>query len=155
MRTLKILIWIAILYGIFGNKQLHFVSAQQKGEDRRVARLETFLAHYHSPLQGHAKHFVAMADVYGLDYRLLPVVSCVESSCGKHYKYNAFGWGSDSIDFGNDAQDITTIARKISTLSYYQTYRKTQDLHDFALAYNGPYAEDYYKKLTYFMEKIK
>ncbi len=58
--------------------------------------LEAFFDKYNSPLKPYAKDFINVADKYNLDYKLLPSISCIESSCGKHLipgSYNPFGWG--------------------------------------------------------------
>ncbi|MEK6880451.1 MAG: hypothetical protein AABY22_12620, partial [Nanoarchaeota archaeon] len=60
-----------------------------------------------------------------------------------------------TIDYGTDAQDIAGIANALNTLSYYKTYLKTKNLRDFAKAYNGEFAEDYYWHLIYFYDKIR
>jgi len=121
---------------------------------RRAEALQRFFASQRSPLEPYAQDFIRIANTYDLPYYLLPVVSCVESSCGKNYQKNAFGWGSDKIDYGNDFEDIQMIAQKISSLPVYKEYMKTKDLFDFALAYNHPYAKAYYKKLIYFRSQL-
>lgn len=127
---------------------------QEKQIDIRVKKLELFFESFDSPFRKYSSEFVKVADEKGLDYRLLPVVACVESSCGKNYKLNAFGWASDRIDFGSDVDDIGGLADKIAKLSYYKEYKRSGRLYDFALAYNGNYAEDYYRKLNWFWERI-
>lgn len=62
----------------------------------RVEVLEKFFKKYDSPLAESADTFVAVADRYDMDYRLLPAISCLESGCGKVLipgTYNAWGWG--------------------------------------------------------------
>lgn len=137
-----------------GNNIQYIHKQQSKPVDIRIEKVKAFFDRFNSPFGKYAHIFIEVADNNKLDYRLLPLVACVESSCGKHYKRNAFGWGSDRIDFGNDADDIREIAYKISTLAYYEAYRRSGSIYDFALAYNGPYAEDYYKKLNWFLEKL-
>ncbi len=68
---------------------------ETKTVDRTLV-LERFFEKYKSPLKEHADTFVEVADKYGMDYRLLPALSCQESSCGKKLipgTYNPFGWG--------------------------------------------------------------
>lgn len=154
MKLLFFLIILSIFYGT-SRQQLHIETIKHENQDPRVGKVERFLAYYHSPLTYMAKDFVRIADRNNLDWRLMVVISCVESSCGKHYQKNAFGWGSDSIDYGDDRTDLTIIANRISSLSYYQTYKKTGNLHDFAVAYNSANSEAYYGKLIYFWEKLK
>src|SRR3990167_11513454 len=65
-----------------------------KKKDPRIERLKVFFNDFDSPLAGLSTTFIKAADKNKLDWKLLPVVACVESSCGKYYKYNVFGWGS-------------------------------------------------------------
>ena len=150
MRFLKLFIWIIILYVFLPKQTVYVSSIQATPEDGRRAKLEAFFTAKKSPLVPLADVFIREADANGLDWRLLPSVACVESSCGKNYRNNMFGWGSDQIDYGTDEQDIAQIAHKIRNLSYYQIYRKSGRLYDFALAYNGPYVQDYFEKISYF-----
>jgi hypothetical protein len=138
------------------SKYDHPIQKEQshKQVDRREEDLRQFFDSFDSPLTPLSDEFVAVADRNGLDYRLLPVVACVESSCGKNFKLNAFGWGSDNIDFGNDSNDLSSIASKIKELSYYKTYRQSGELYDFALAYNRSYAQEYFEKLNWFWKRI-
>ena len=98
---------------------------QTKQVDVRYERLDVFFESFNSPFRKYSSSFVEVADKYGLDYRLLASVSCVESSCGKNYKNNAFGWDSDRVDFGPDVDDLDAIANKITTLSYYKEYKRS------------------------------
>jgi hypothetical protein len=62
---------------------------------RKVNEVRGFLEKYKAPLAANAEDFVRAADIYKIDYRLLPSISIVESSGGKHLfkPYNPFGWG--------------------------------------------------------------
>lgn len=152
---IRIIILFLTFYVLFGQQSNISYAQQETKVDIRVEKLKAFFKSFNSPFEKLSKDFVKSSDLYGLDYRLFAVVSCVESSCGKRYLYNAFGWGSDSIDYGNDTEDLYRISNRISTLSHYKTYRKTKDLRDFALAYNGSYSQSYYEKLKYFWRKIQ
>jgi hypothetical protein len=154
MRFLKLFIWIIILYVFLPKQTVYVSSIQSPPEDGRRLRLEAFFKAKGSPLVPLAGVFIREADKNGLDWKLLPAVCCAESSCGKNYNKNAFGWGSDQIDYGTDEQDIAQIANRIRTLSYYQIYRKSGRLFDFAVAYNGHYAQDYFEKIAYFYEDL-
>ena len=59
-------------------------------------RIDAYLAG--SPLSGHGKTFAEAAWDYGVDPRLSPAISCVESSKGAvcFRPHNAWGWGSSS-----------------------------------------------------------
>ncbi len=122
-------------------------------EDREVA-LNRFFARFNSPWEGQGNEFVAIADKYSLDYRLIPTIGGVESSLGKNCSGNCFGWANGKKDCGTDLQDAECVAEGISRLSYYARFRETGSLRDFAFAYNKVYAESYYSKLVYFYEKL-
>jgi len=124
-------------------------SSKVEEADPRPEALDRFFARFNSPWEGQGNEFVDIAVKYKLDYRLLPIVGCVESSCGKNYRLNAFGWGSDII-----AIDTEGVAEKIATLSYYKRYRETGSLADFAKSYNKPHWEEYLGKLTWFYQKL-
>ena len=51
-----------------------------------------------SPLGGYGSEFVDAAAEYGIDYRLLPAISCIESGKGRDCfkSHNAWGWGNSS-----------------------------------------------------------
>jgi hypothetical protein len=135
-------------------QQLSDASIEFKAEDQRINQVEDFFVKTNSPFKKYAKDFIEVADKYQMDWKLLPVISMVESTGGKNYILNGFGWGSDRIDFGSDVDDIDGVAGKINSLSYYQKYKKTGLLRDFAMAYNYPYWEKYQSKLIYFYEKF-
>ena len=62
----------------------------------RKEALTSFFEKYNSPLIESTETFIEVADKYNMDYRLLPAISCMESTCGKHLipdTYNPFGWG--------------------------------------------------------------
>jgi hypothetical protein len=150
---------LLLIFLLIYDNQLHtkhpVETPQQKVQvDIRVTRLEAFFQSYHSSFSSLSGVFIQEADKNGIDWKLLPSIACVESSCGKNYQRNAFGWGSDSLDFGSDSDDITGVAQKIASLSYYTPYRKSGRLYDFALAYNNAHADEYVQKLEYFYEKL-
>lgn len=64
-----------------------------EAKDPRVRKVKEFLKAKGSPMVEHADEFVSLADAYGLDYTLMPAISCKESSCGKHLAntFNPFG----------------------------------------------------------------
>lgn len=61
-----------------------------------ASRIDAYLAG--SPLAGYGKTFAEAAWNYGVDPRLSPAISCVESSKGAvcFKSHNAWGWGSSS-----------------------------------------------------------
>ncbi|MBI4038227.1 glucosaminidase domain-containing protein [Candidatus Daviesbacteria bacterium] len=73
---------------------------EAKKLDQRARILADYFASYNSPLQYQAQDFIEAADTYGVDWKLVPAISGVESTFGrKAYGYNAWGWGI----YGNQA----------------------------------------------------
>lgn len=89
----------------------------EAGKVDRVLVLRKFLEKYNSPLADNAETFVKVADKYHLDYRLLPAISCMESTCGKFLipdSYNAWGWGiygNQAIHFDDFDQGIEEVGK--------------------------------------------
>ncbi len=133
--TLKAIIAICMLMAFVQAKQamaldlLAYVKAQEKPQQPpeemfftiekqrvdRTASLRAFFKKYNSTLEPYSAHFVTTADKYGLDYRLLPAISCVESTCGKFYipsSNNPFGWGI----YGNKVTSFESMEAGIDTV---------------------------------------
>lgn len=84
--------------------------------DERAKILSDYLAKYNSPMQYSAQDFVDAAELYGLDWRMLPAIAGVESTFGKFIPggYNAWGWGvygTNVIYFKSWRDGIFTIAK--------------------------------------------
>jgi len=86
----------------------------------RVEVLENFFEKYNSPLKENSETFVSIADEYNIDYRLLPSISCMESTCGKQLipgTYNPFGWGiygNQYIGFGSYDEAISVVGKGLA-----------------------------------------
>lgn len=88
------------------------------GYDHRVENLKNYLQKYNSPLTEYAAHFVSYADAYGLDYRLVPAITGVESTFGKRipYKsYNAYGWANGVYKFKSWEDSIEHVSMSLRT----------------------------------------
>ena len=97
------------------------VTRIRKKFDLREAILRRFFNEKHCPAETYAGVFVTEADVYGLDWRLLPSLSMVESGGGKHApNNNLFGWANGNMHFGSISEAIHHVA---STLSLGKAYR--------------------------------
>lgn len=95
--------------------------APQPKDDPRLTRLKNFFAGHASPLAAFAQDFLSAADRNGLDWRLLPSISMVETSGGKTDKNNnIFGWNSGRSRFSSVHAAIRTIAAKLSTSRLYR-----------------------------------
>lgn len=88
------------------------------GYDYRVANLKNFFAKYNSPLIDYAESFVAYADSNGLDYRLVPAITGVESTFGKRIpvdSYNAYGWANGEYHFTSWESSIAHVSEVLKT----------------------------------------
>lgn len=78
---------------------------------QRVENVRSYLTSRNSPLADYAQEFVNAANTYGIDYRLVPAISIIESSGGLHtFKpYNAWGWGK--MTFTSWTEGIWTVSK--------------------------------------------
>lgn len=85
--------------------------------DTRVEKIRTYLNKRNAPLADYAMEFVAAADEYGIDYRLVASISVIESEGGKHTfrPYNAWGWGKSG--FSSWEEGIWAVSKGLS--KYY------------------------------------
>jgi hypothetical protein len=116
----------------------------------KVQKLEVFFGTL--PMQEYSYDFVDAADQYHLDWRLLPAISMVESTGGKHCRRgsnNPFGWGSGHIKFNSYPEAIYSVARHLSEDRPY----KGKSLHQKLRAYN-PAHRTYPIKVTSMMRRV-
>ncbi len=89
--------------------------------DPRLARLQDYFAEKGRPLRSLAADFLSAADRNGLDWRLLPSISIIESSGGKTAKNNnIFGWNCGRQSFPSVRAAIHTIAEKLANSRLYR-----------------------------------
>jgi len=84
--------------------------------DKRIIKLEKFLESYNSPLAKYADKFVEAADKYGLDWKLVPAITGVESTFGKQIpvnSYNAYGWANGAFHFESWEQSIDLVSKTL------------------------------------------
>ena len=94
------------------------ISKQDELKAKKIAAVQKFFKQYNAPLYKNAKDFVEAATKYKLDYRLMPAISIVESSGGKHLfkPHNPFGWGKHGYPSFRAA--IYDVARGLSVYYY-------------------------------------
>jgi hypothetical protein len=96
---------------------VNIITAEVKvEEDRRVEILKNYLQSKNSPLAEFADDFVAAADKYDTDYRLLPAIAGIESNFGRvqlDNSYNPFGWGGGYVYFDSFDEAIWTVSREL------------------------------------------
>jgi hypothetical protein len=82
--------------------------------------LRNFFLRYQSPLEKLAKVFLEKADEHRLDWRLLPAISMVETSGGKHgTPSNVFGWNSGRTRFATVEAGIAFVAGRFAESPIY------------------------------------
>ena len=121
--------------------------------DYRVIILRKYLESHNSPLTDSAEHFVAFADKYQLDWRMVAAISGVESTFGKRIpknSYNAYGWANGDYYFESWEDSIEVVSKTLRE-KYYNRGATTINL--IARRYAPP-SSSWAWKVTYFMEKI-
>jgi len=89
--------------------------------DPRLAKLRNFFHRGECPAEDLADVFLAAADSYALDWRLLPSLSFVETTGGKTARHNnMFGWDSGRAQFQTAAAAIHTVGYKLSHARVYR-----------------------------------
>ena len=133
-----------------------FMSAEQLQEQdlnyQKAQKIETYLRvnRGNAPLAKHAEKFVEVANKYGLDYRLLPAISVMESEGGKKLfrPYNAWGWGKSG--FANWKEGIYSVSKGLG--KYYSNGLTTPKL--ISKYYCPPSADGWANKVQYVMNEI-
>lgn len=96
------------------------ISESIEQKDSRVEIVNQFFARYKSPLVPHAEDVVRLADMYGLDFRLVPAIGMQESNlCAKAPvgSNNCWGYGiygKKVITFDNYTQAIEAVTKNLS-----------------------------------------
>lgn len=97
-----------------------FLSTETKAwaasSDARVEKLTQFLNSYNSPLVKNAADFIKYADKYGVDWKLVPAITGVESTFGKAIpfnSYNAYDWANGQALFSSWEESIDIVTRSL------------------------------------------
>ena len=119
--------------------------------DVRVEKIRKYLDQRNSPLADYAREFVAAADEYGIDYRIVASISIIESEGGKHtFKpYNAWGWGKSG--FSSWEEGIWTVSKGIS--KYYANGATTPKAISYS--YCPPSSQSWATKVQYVMNQVE
>jgi hypothetical protein len=106
----------------------------EPAKDSRLAFLRAFFEQGNCPAAKLSPIFLEAADMYALDWRLLPSLSFVETSGGKAARNNnLFGWDSGRAAFSSAAAGIRAVA---SSLAHSALYRN-KDVDGILKTYNG------------------
>lgn len=121
--------------------------------DTRVETLRKFLNSHKSPLADYAKELVITSDKYGLDWRLVPAISGVESTFGKRIpqgSYNAYGWANGEYRFKSWEDSIEIVSKTLRT-KYID--RGAPSINKIARRYAPP-SSTWARNVKFFMYKI-
>ena len=142
------LIWIAAIVGDPG-PAIPKLLLEEYHNDPRLAALRDFFQRRGCPAAQYSHVFLRAADVYNLDWRLLPSISFIESTGGKAARNNnLFGWDGGNARFSTPSAGIHTVGFKLATLTRY----KNKKLDEILATYN-PYA-GYAQKVKSVMQRI-
>ena len=120
-----------------------------KIDDQRHAKLETFFQSFGCPAPYHVKEYLGTADTYAIDYRLLPAISILESTCGIYQRENnRWGWASARKGFASFRAGLEYIAHQLAFGRYY----KNKTLEEKVRMYNP--RPEYARQLEKLMRKI-
>ena len=116
-------------------------------EDQRLIRLETFFRSFGCPAPHHVTEYVGAADTYAIDYRLLPAISVLESTCGVHeHQNNRWGWASARRGFSSFRAGLEYIAHQLAEGRYYKNKTLEEKVHMYNP--NPQYARQLKKLMT-------
>lgn len=130
-----------------------FKVASEPEFDYRVYILRKFLSKYNSPLTPYSSEFIVMADYYGIDYRMVPAITGVESTFGKHIpvnSYNAYGWANGKYSFTSWPNSIQVVSQ---TLKYKYIDKGAVSISKIAKIYAPP-STTWGTKVQHFVSKI-
>jgi hypothetical protein len=133
------------------------VDPETDPEDR-AKKIDRYFENRGMPLSGYGAEFVAAADRYSIDWRVLAAISVIESTGGRAMcGNNPFGWGSCRSgvgDFGSLTEAIDYVSKNLGganprTASAYAG-GVDEDLH----SYNGTVDPTYPQKVKDIMSEI-
>ena len=121
----------------------------------RVSSLEKFFDSYNSPLKNHAGTFIEVADRYGIDYKLMPSIACLESTCARFLipgTHNPFGWGAGRIYFKSYDEAIESVGKGLNDI---YLSRGLDNAEKIAPVYNPPSPYSWTRGVNFFINKIE
>ena len=129
--------------------QQHRVPAPNYRLDPRYAAIRLFFDKCSCPASQYADEFLAVADTFTLDWRLLPSISFVESTGGKAGRNNnIFGWDSGRAQFPTPVAGIYTVGYRLAHSGIY----RDKGLDRLLATYNRD--ADYGRKVKSVMRRI-
>ena len=136
-----------------GNSAVLVNMAETDELDIRTEQLKEFFDYYRSPLSFYSAFFVLMADKYGVDFRLVPAISGVESTFGKNIpfgSYNAYGWNGGKTKFDSWEKGIEEATKTLDE----KYIKKGLNTPDTIAPVYCPFSKVWGRNVNFFMEKI-
>ena len=98
-----------------------FIRSPAPHQDARLEAIRGFFERTRCPASEYSQAFLDAADDSGLDWRLLPSISFVESTGGKAAPYNnIFGWDNGQSRFSSPTAAIWGVARQLWQSKLYR-----------------------------------
>lgn len=98
--------------------------------DDRYDRLESFFQSFGCPAPHYVNEYLGAADSNAIDYRLLPAISVLESTCGIYQRLNnRWGWDSARKGFSSFRAGLQYIARQLSQGRFYRNKSLEEKVH--------------------------
>ncbi|HEV2339247.1 MAG TPA: hypothetical protein VGT05_00595 [Patescibacteria group bacterium] len=129
----------------------------EKLRDNRAEILQKYFEQHDSPLAPYATEFISQADLYKLDWTMLPAISGTESTFATaepEHCYNSWGWdiyGDHIHCFHSYDEAIRTIAQGIKQ-QYIDKWRAT-DIYSIGQYYAA--SPTWASHTEFFMDQIK
>jgi len=100
---------------------LQYTQGSEARQDARLAAVREFFGKGGCPAREYSQAFLDAADGYGLDWRLLPSISFVESTGGKAAPHNnLFGWDNGRSRFSSPTAAIWGVAYQLGQSELYR-----------------------------------
>lgn len=135
-----------------------YIIEQINQKDARIELVRQFFARYNSPLEPYAEQVVSSADMYGLDFRLVPAIAMQESNLCKKIptsSYNCWGfgiYGSKVTKFSSYPEAIDTVTKTLSRqYKQYGLDTPMEIMSKYTPSNNGSWAT----AVTHFMNSLQ
>lgn len=125
--------------------------------DNRADKLERFFIKYNSPLATLSAQIVRYADDYKIDYRVVPVISGIESTFCQNRTgvNNCWGYGPH-FHFATLEAGIKKVSWQIGTTDYYKEWQANPSEYGLlARVYNEGDEKKWEADFNYFIDQIE
>ena len=139
-------------------KILAVIPKDETDLEDRAKKIDQYFEDHGMPLAGYGDEFVAAADRYEIDWRVLAAISVIESTGGKQMcGNNPFGWGSCRSGVGNFAtisEAIDYVSMNLGGQNYRTRSAYSGDTMADLWSYNGTVDHLYPDKVMRVMSEL-